>query len=171
MGSTLPGGIGLPRVITKEKEEIQKAEVKRRLWQWGWSQACGPGRIATGWGARKRYGGGQSTNEGVGRKGGRDGRVEQFWGMRLEAWRWLDLGYSGELVQAPKGRGTSEQLCLHTAFVGFPDSSVDKESACNAGDTRDAGLILGLGSLEEGMATYSSIHAWRISWTEKPGRL
>ena len=25
--------------------------------------------------------------------------------------------------------------------------------------------------LEEGMATHSSILAWRISWTEKPGRL
>lgn len=55
----MPGGTGLPRVITKEKEEILKAEVKRTLWQWGWSQACGPGRIATGWGARKRYRGGR----------------------------------------------------------------------------------------------------------------
>ena len=25
--------------------------------------------------------------------------------------------------------------------------------------------------LEEGMATHSSIFAWRISWTEEPGRL
>ena len=25
--------------------------------------------------------------------------------------------------------------------------------------------------LEEGMATHSSILAWRIPWTEKPGRL
>ena len=25
--------------------------------------------------------------------------------------------------------------------------------------------------LEEGMATYSSILAWKIPWTEKPGRL
>ena len=25
--------------------------------------------------------------------------------------------------------------------------------------------------LEEGMAIYSSIHAWRIPWTEEPGRL
>ena len=79
------------------------------------------------------------------------------------------LGVPWELVQAPKDWGTSEQLCLHKVFVGFPGSSV--ESACNAGDTRDAGSILGLGSLEEGMATYSSIHAWRISWTEKPGEL
>ena len=25
--------------------------------------------------------------------------------------------------------------------------------------------------LEEGMATHSSIHAWKVPWTEKPGRL
>ena len=25
--------------------------------------------------------------------------------------------------------------------------------------------------LEEGIATYSSLLAWRISWTEEPGRL
>ena len=27
----------------------------------------------------------------------------------------------------------------------------------------------GIDPLEEGMATYSSILAWRISWTEEPG--
>ena len=26
-------------------------------------------------------------------------------------------------------------------------------------------------SLEEGTATYSSVFAWRIPWTEEPGRL
>ena len=34
--------------------------------------------------------------------------------------------------------------------------------------------VLSLGQedpLEEGMATHSSIFAWRISWTEEPGRL
>ena len=46
-----------------------------------------------------------------------------------------------------------------------PSGGTDgKESACNVGDL---GLIPGLGrSLEKGMATYSSIHAWRIPWTE-----
>ena len=34
------------------------------------------------------------------------------------------------------------------------------------------GLILGWEyALEEGMATHSSILAWRISWTEEPGGL
>ena len=91
--------------------------------------------------------------------------------------------------------------------MGFPHSSVGKESACNAGDP---GLIPGkipwrrdrlptpvflgfpvaqlvknppvmretwvrsLGwkdPLEKGMATHSSILAWRIPWTEEPGEL
>ena len=51
----------------------------------------------------------------------------------------------------------------------FPGSSVGKESACNAGDL---GSITGLGrSLEKEMATHSSILAWKIPWTEKPGGL
>ena len=42
----------------------------------------------------------------------------------------------------------------------------------NAGDIRDTGLIPGLGrSPGEGMATHSSILAWRIPWTEEPGGL
>ena len=44
-----------------------------------------------------------------------------------------------------------------------------KESACNAGDP---GSILGQEeSLEKGMATHSSILAWRIPWTDEPGEL
>ena len=38
----------------------------------------------------------------------------------------------------------------------------------NAGDIREAGSILGREDTpEEGMATHSSILAWRIPWTEK----
>ena len=52
---------------------------------------------------------------------------------------------------------------------GLPGGSDGKESAGNAGDP---GLILGQEDpLEEGMATHSSIFAWRILWTEEPGRL
>ena len=41
-----------------------------------------------------------------------------------------------------------------------------------AGDKRDVGLISGLEDpLEEGMATHTSILAWRVPWTEKPGGL
>ena len=53
--------------------------------------------------------------------------------------------------------------------MGFPRSSVSKESACNAGDL---GLIPELGrSPGEGNANYSSILAWKIPWTEEPGGL
>ena len=46
---------------------------------------------------------------------------------------------------------------------GFPGSSAGKESAYNAGDPSS---IPGLGrSPGEGMATHSSILAWRIPWT------
>ena len=51
----------------------------------------------------------------------------------------------------------------------FSGGSVGKQSACNAGDP---GSIPGWGrSLEKKMATHSSIFAWEIAWTEKPGGL
>ena len=44
-----------------------------------------------------------------------------------------------------------------------------KESACNE---RELGTIPGQEDpLEKGMATHSSILAWRIPWTEEPGGL
>ena len=49
---------------------------------------------------------------------------------------------------------------------------VVENPVANSGDIRDMGSIPGLGrSLEEGMTAHSSIVAWRISWTEEPGRL
>ena len=51
--------------------------------------------------------------------------------------------------------------------MGFPGGSDGKESAC---DTGDQGLILDCEiPLEKGMEIHSSILAWRIPWTEKPG--
>ena len=47
-----------------------------------------------------------------------------------------------------------------------------KNPPANTGDVRGAGLSLGQEDpLEEGMATHSSILAWRIPWTEEPGGL
>ena len=47
-----------------------------------------------------------------------------------------------------------------------------KNPPANAGDIRDVGSIPGQEDpLEEGMATHSSIPAWKISWTEEPGRI
>ena len=54
---------------------------------------------------------------------------------------------------------------------GFPGGSVVKNPSASAEDTGDGGSIPGSGSpLEEEMATHSSILAWKISWTEEPGK-
>ena len=48
-----------------------------------------------------------------------------------------------------------------------------KESACNVGDFQET-QVPSLGQadpLEEEMATHSCILAWKIPWTEEPGRL
>ena len=53
--------------------------------------------------------------------------------------------------------------------MGFPGGSESKESACNA-ET----WVRSLGwedPLEKEMAIHSSILAWKIPWTEEPGRL
>ena len=45
---------------------------------------------------------------------------------------------------------------------------VVKNPLVNAGDVGDAGSIPGWGgSLEKGVATHSSVLAWRIAWTEE----
>ena len=56
-------------------------------------------------------------------------------------------------------------------YIGFPDGSDGKVSVCNAGDP---GLIRSLGwedPLEKEMAVHSSTLAWKIPWTEEPGKL
>ena len=54
----------------------------------------------------------------------------------------------------------------------FPGGTSGEEPACWFKRHKRRGLLLGLGrSLEEGMAAHSSILAWRIPWTEEPGRL
>ena len=54
--------------------------------------------------------------------------------------------------------------------IFFPGGSDGKQSACNAGDTS---LTPGWGISPggEGMATLSSILAWKTPWTEDPGGL
>ena len=54
---------------------------------------------------------------------------------------------------------------LHVALVV-------KNPLANAGDVRDMGSIPGSGrSPGGGVATHSNMLAWRIPWTEEPGRL
>ena len=64
-------------------------------------------------------------------------------------------------------------FCLFVCLKGASEVAlVVKNPPANAGDERDAGLIPGPGrSLEEGMATHSSILSWRIPQTEEPGGL
>ena len=57
-------------------------------------------------------------------------------------------------------------------FQGLIDGSGGKESTCNAGDARHAGsLPVRKIPPEKDMETHSSILAWKIPWTEEPGRL
>ena len=48
---------------------------------------------------------------------------------------------------------------------------VVKNPPANAGDMRQVPFLGQEDSIEEGMATFSSILAWKIPWTEEPGEL
>ena len=55
---------------------------------------------------------------------------------------------------------------------GFPGDASGKKPCCQCRRHRDMSLNFGWEDLlEKGMATHSGILAWRIPWTEKPGRL
>ena len=72
------------------------------------------------------------------------------------------------LTPSPRHPQPSMQAC--PLSQDFPCSSVGKESACSLQETQ----VRSLGEedpLEKGMATHSSILAWRIPWTEGPGGL
>ena len=58
---------------------------------------------------------------------------------------------------------------MFMCFTGFPGGSDGKEFTCNAEDS--IWSLGGGGPLEKGMATHSSILAWRIPWKEEPSRL
>ena len=58
---------------------------------------------------------------------------------------------------------------VNNKTLGFPGGSAIKNTCAKVGDL---GLIVGWEhTLEEEMATHSSILAWGISWTEEPGGL
>ena len=64
---------------------------------------------------------------------------------------------------------SSSSLYLVYISWGLPKWLSGKESTCNAGDM---GSILGREDLlEKEMATYCSILAWKVPWTEEPGGL
>ena len=55
--------------------------------------------------------------------------------------------------------------------LGFPSDSAVKKNppAMQEMEETRLGSLVGEDSLEEGMATHSSILAWRIPWMKKPG--
>ena len=56
--------------------------------------------------------------------------------------------------------------------MGFLGGASGKEPTCQFKRCKRCSLIPGWKDpLEEGMATHSSILAWRIPWTEEPGGL
>ena len=64
---------------------------------------------------------------------------------------------------------TGRKLAYSRRKHGLPWWLSSKESACNAGNP---GSIPGSEDPpEKEMATHSNILAWKITWTEKPGRL
>ena len=64
------------------------------------------------------------------------------------------------------------ELASQVVLVVKKQTNKQKNLPAKAGDIRD--VVRSLGGedpLEEEMATHSSILAWRIPWTEEPGRL
>ena len=102
-------------------------------------------------------------------------RFSSVWSMinKFIIWcflRWGFLQTQGPQFDSWVGKIRWRRDRLPTpVFLPFPCISAGKESIFNVGDL---GSISGLGrSPGEGTATHSSILAWRIPWTEEPGRL
>ena len=76
-------------------------------------------------------------------------------------WRWA-LYRGGQVTTRSLG-----------SALGFPGGASGRRTPLPMQETKETGLqSLGPDDpLEEGMATHSSILAWRIPWTEEPGRL
>ena len=96
-----------------------------------------------------------------------------FQEQKLRSWTCPDFGISspscGNLAILWLCSDTLNWVLVYS--VGFPCSSDGKEPACSVGDP---GSVPGLGRSwvgKKGMATHSSILAWRIPWTGEPGRL
>ena len=59
------------------------------------------------------------------------------------------------------------------SLSGFPGSSVIKRILLLMLESQEMPVqsLSREGALEEGMATHSSVLAWRVSWTDEPGGL
>ena len=78
-----------------------------------------------------------------------------------------DVQLNGTTVAAAEHHRHRLKEILYREALGFPSGSVVKPAMQEM-------WVQSLGHedlLEEEMATHSSIFAWRIPWTEEPGRL
>ena len=76
--------------------------------------------------------------------------------------------------QERKETATGEKLFCSTIMFNWASqvARMEQDPLATAGDIRDAGSIPRLGrSLEKERAPHSSILAWEIPWTGKPGQL
>ena len=90
----------------------------------------------------------------------------QIDGETMETLRDFILGGSKITANGDCSHEIKRHLLLGRSFPGGPDG---KASAYNVGD-----WVQSLGQedlLEKEMATHSSVLAWKIPWTEEPGRL
>ena len=74
---------------------------------------------------------------------------------------WLDLLAVQGTLKSFFQYCNSKSVLQHSAFWGFPDSSVSKESACNAGDP---GSILGSGRCTGEGIGYPLQYSWASLW-------
>ena len=114
-----------------------------------------------------------------------------FWGGKPQRWsaflitsyQWYMLLAGNVTLDHLPGQGSicrflhceASALPCHTLLFGSRASQVVlvlKSLPASAGDVRNVdGSLHQEDPLEEGMATHSSILAWRIPWTEEPGEL
>ena len=82
----------------------------------------------------------------------------------------------GDLLSAnslyPYNKSLYVCMC-YIYYSGFPGGTSGKESICQCRRHKEAQVwsLVWEDPLEEGIATHSSILAWRIPWTEEPGGL
>ena len=86
------------------------------------------------------------------------------------AWRIPGTGEPGGLPSMGSHRVGDNWSDLAAAAAGFPGGASGKELACQCRRFKRCEFDPWVGKipLEEGLATHSSILAWRIPWTEEP---
>ena len=110
------------------------------------------------------------------------GRAGPFWGVGVSLWLSAAAGFLGLRTGLSPCLHVVLLPCVQTAFFFFFKFYKDirhirsflGSSAGKNSPTMQKTWVQSLGwedPLEEGMATFSSILAWRIPWTEEPGRL